>query len=88
MFKALKETIDPKGGHGMTETVIAIILIVVVLALIVFNYMGIVIDPLFEKVVTVVLGYMIGKNNKDPWTGDERRTKEQIEKDEQEVDDE
>ena len=63
MLQALTDTINPKGGHGMLET---IIFFVMVIALIAMSVMQIPIDPLFEKVITLLLGYVVGNNTKNP----------------------
>lgn len=73
MLKALTDTLNPQGGHGMTETIIAITLIILVVGLIVLNYLDIEVSPMVEYVVTVLLGYVVGTNHKEEWDGEERR---------------
>lgn len=65
MLQALTDTINPKGGHGMLETIIFFVMVV---ALIAMSVLQIPIDPLFEKVITLLLGYVVGNNTKNPKT--------------------
>lgn len=65
MIEALKDTMNPKGGHGMLDTIIFFVMVV---ALIAMSFMQIPIDPLFEKVITLLLGYVVGNNTKNPKT--------------------
>lgn len=78
MLNALKDTMNPQEGHGMSETILAIALILLVIGLIVLNFLDIQVSPMIEYVITILLGYIVGTNNKDKeeWTGEERREKD------------
>ena len=56
---AVIETMNPKGGHGILETAVIIIL---VLAYICFIAQGIVIPPEFMAGISMVMGYLFGRN--------------------------
>lgn len=76
MFEAFKETLDPKGGHGMSETMLFIIIMVILVAIIVMNIIGIDIDPSLTAGLGAFIGWIVGNNNKDKWDGEERRDEE------------
>lgn len=83
MLQALKDTINPNGGHGMFEAIIAIVLAALVGGLIYLNIKGIEVSPTIEYVVTILLGYIVGTNKKptSTWDGIERREEEEQEHD-------
>ena len=59
VLDAVTETMNPKGGHGILETAVIIIL---VLAYVCFIAQGIAIPPEFVAVISAVTGYLFGRN--------------------------
>jgi hypothetical protein len=60
-INALLDTINPKGGNGMKETIIFLIIIAVLLAL---NIMQIPVSEELQYALYTILGYMVGTNAK------------------------
>jgi len=57
MLKDLVDMLNPKGGRGLNETIIAVI---VIIGLFVLNYKGIEPSQLIEWVAILFFGYMWG----------------------------
>lgn len=65
MLKALQDTINPKGGKGVMETFIFIIMAIIVIGAIILNLTDHAIDPLIQTIATGLMGYigyMVGSN--------------------------
>lgn len=60
-IQALFETINPKGGNGMRETVIFLVIIAVLLVL---NILQIPVSKELQYSLYTILGYMVGTNVK------------------------
>lgn len=73
MVQAIKETLDPRGGHGMLESFIFLLALIVVIAVLFFNYKGIEIDPSIVSALSALIGWIVGTNKKEKWDGEERR---------------
>lgn len=68
MIKALKETINPKGGNGAMETFIFILLLVIVVGVMILSGLHTDIPPMIQTIATGLMGYVgyiVGKNNND-----------------------
>lgn len=61
LIDALIETVNPKGGSGMQETVIFFVIIAVLLVL---NVMQIPVSKDLQYALYTILGYMVGTNRK------------------------
>lgn len=66
-FKALVETINPKGGNGMKETIMFFVIIAVLLVL---NILQIPVSEELQYSLYTILGYMVGTNVKKLVTKD------------------
>jgi len=77
MFEAIKETVKPNGGHGMSEALIFVILLILVVGAIVLNYMGKDIDPVIIASISSIIGWVVRGNKKEQWTGEERRSEDE-----------
>ena len=74
MFKAIKETIDPKGGSGAMETFIFILVLILIIGALFLNYSGIEIDPVIVASLSAFIGWLVGGNKpREEWTEDERK---------------
>lgn len=58
---AIMQTLNPKGGNGLQETIIFVIIITV---LVVLNIMRITVSEELQYVLYTILGYMVGTNTK------------------------
>lgn len=61
MLYALIETMNPKGGKGMQETVMFFLIILVLLVL---NILQIQVSNELQYALYTILGYMVGTNAK------------------------
>jgi hypothetical protein len=59
--RALIETINPKGGNGMKETIVFLVIIAVLLTL---NVLRIPVSNELQYALYTILGYMVGTNVK------------------------
>ena len=59
MFEGLFATLNPKGGRGIMESLIFLVLVGGVLFL---NYKGIEINPSLDFIIKAFVGYMVGYN--------------------------
>jgi hypothetical protein len=61
-INALFDTINPKGGNGMKETILFLVIITVLLSL---NIMQIPVSKELQYALYTILGYMVGTNAKN-----------------------
>lgn len=73
---ALIDTINPKGGNGMYETIIFIIIIAVLLTL---NVLQIPVSKELQYALYTILGYMVGTNVKNQVDKKYQKTEEKKE---------
>lgn len=73
-FYALIDTLNPKGGNGMYETIIFVVIIAVLLTL---NVMQIPVSKELQYALYTILGYMVGTNAKKSFdkSNDKKRGK-------------
>jgi hypothetical protein len=64
IFTAIKDTIDPEKGGGISETFICIISVVIIIGMFVLETMGHQTPSELKVALTMALGFMIGKNTK------------------------
>ena len=65
MLEALKKTTNPKEGHGIMETLIFILLLVIVIGVMVLSAIHADIPPMIQTIATGLMGYVgyiVGKN--------------------------
>lgn len=65
MFKDLLDLLNPKGGRGMLEAIIAIIIIV---ALVAMNFLEVEVSKTLEALAYMLFGYLWGNR---PRNGDQ-----------------
>lgn len=74
MLKALKATLDPKGGNGFMETLVFILVLILILGALWLNYSGITIDPVIVASLSAFVGWLVGGNKpREEWTEEERK---------------
>ena len=85
MIKALKETINPRGGSGIMETFIFILVLILIIGALFLNYSGIEIDPVIVASLSAFIGWLVGGNKpREEWTEGQRKeleTEESVEDD-------
>lgn len=63
MLDSIKETINPKGGHGLKETLIFLVLFVLIIGVLVLNYLGVEIDHSLTAGLSAIIGWIVGSNS-------------------------
>ena len=59
VFRGVTETLNPKKGNGVVESIVVLIIVVSVIAM---NVTGITIDPIVASAFGLVAGYLFGNN--------------------------
>ena len=59
--KGIKETVNPKGGQGMVES---IVILIIVIAVVYMNIQSIEIDPIVGNGFALIAGWLFGRNTK------------------------
>lgn len=61
IFNGVLETVNPKGGQGVTESIIVLI---IVIAVVYMNITGIEVTPMVQNAFVAVMAWLFGRNSK------------------------
>lgn len=59
VLKGVVETLNPKGGNGLTES---IVMLIIVVSVVYMNVKGIDIEPILVNAFILIIGWLFGRN--------------------------
>lgn len=62
IIKGVSETMNPKKGNGVVESIVILLIVISVIGM---NVFGIKIDPIVASAFGLVAGYLFGNNSKN-----------------------
>jgi|LGVF01.2.fsa_nt_gb hypothetical protein len=62
VLKGVVETLNPKGGNGLTES---LVILVIVLSVIYMNIKGIEVEPMLINSFVLIIGWLFGRNTNE-----------------------